>query len=106
MLHRVRLFPLVTLSRKIFLQYIIEVCRDVDMDIEQEKKWIEYIEKEISRGHYFEGMIFMESRSLYIFTHELIHHVARLLREYTKSKMFYIIDYLIDEFDIWLFNKE
>ena len=82
----------------------MKVCRDVDNN--REKEWIEQVKKKLSHGHYFEGMIFIESKSLYVFTHELIHHIARLLRGYTQSRIFFWIDYLVDGFDIWLFNKE
>lgn len=106
MLPKVKLFPLVTLSREVFLQYILKVCRDAKLAKGRELTWIEQVKEKMSRGHYFEGMIYMESRSLYVFLHELIHHIAWILRGYAQSKRLYIIDSLIDEFDIWLFNKD
>jgi len=105
MLRKVSLFPVVTLSRKVFLQYIMKVCRDTKISYSQERKIIEEFRKG-SHGNYFEGMIFLESRSLYVFLHELIHHTARLLRGRTRFLIFYGMDYFVDEFDTWLFNKD
>jgi len=104
---KVRFFPLVTLSREEFIQYIIKICSILGMVNEDKKKeWINHVRNGIHVAHYFEGTIFIKYMSPYLLIHELIHHIARLLRYGTQHKIWYEIDWLIDDFDAWLFGKE
>ena len=97
--------PRVTTSRKEFIEYIKLICEDAYVDKEKKTEWVKRVVSELNEAHYFVGLIFVERVNFYLIFHELVHHVARLLKALTQSKFWYSLDYLIDELDIFLFRK-
>jgi len=99
------LVPIVTTSRRNFIEYIKKVSEWNSLDSQKTKEWIERIKTEMNEAHYFVGVIFIERISFYLILHELIHHTSAFLRGYTQSKIWKNLDYLIDGLDIFLFRK-
>jgi len=102
---RIVFLPVVTTSRKDFIEYIKFICEDTYIDEERKTEWINKVILELHEAHYFVGVIFINSLSFYLIFHELTHHLATLLGHLTQSKIWYNLDYLIDELDIFLFRK-
>lgn len=100
---RVILFPVVTTSGCYFAAHIYHFCLDCDIDDGRREKWMKRLEDD--SGCYLAGTIFVEQLSPYLLFHELIHHISAFLQGYTQSKIWYNLDYLIDELDIFLFRK-
>ena len=105
MIGEIVFIPIVTTSRKEFVEYIKLVCEDVCVDKKSKKEWVKRVVSELHEAHYFIGVIFVERVSFYLILHELVHHIATLLKALTQSAFWYNLDYLIDELDIFLFRK-
>lgn len=102
------LIPEVTTSRKELITYVIRVCKEYKIPdlANKEEKWIHRIESQLADAHYFEGLIFVKSLSPYLIFHELVHHISRLLKHFTNSTKWIILDNLVDCLDILFFKKD
>jgi len=91
------IFPLVTRSRKRFLEYVLK--KNPNLDEESINIITAHIMVHEYEGHYLEGMIFIHSMSPYLLLHEFSHHIL------WKLKYPLFLHMLLDIFDIVLRRK-
>jgi len=91
--------PKVTTSKDEFIEYICKVCEAKDIGEEIIEDWVWHVWDNLYQAHYFYGMIYVCELRPYFLLHELVHHIAQLLRKMTHSKKWYSLDYIIDTVD-------
>lgn len=106
MIPKVPFIPKVTTSRKELLEHIKKVSEWYNTNTIRTKEWIDRVQEDMVDAYYFEGIIFVKYVSPYLIFHELIHHISRILKYLTNSKVWYnILDETIDDLDILIFRK-
>lgn len=95
------LIPKITTSRAEFISFIIKICKENrytchGFDIKQFTEGLDRINSKKYRGHYFCGLIFVESLDFLVIHHELMHHAALKLKFYTKNDVWLKFENLMD----------
>lgn len=93
------IFPKVTTSRRVFIDWIIQVTETKNIPEERTEEWVQHVKKAMSDAHYFYGMIFVEEMSPHLLFHEFFHHVSQLIRNVVHTNIC-IIDYIIDTIEV------
>lgn len=111
MFPKIPFIPRVTTSRKDLINYIKEIYEWYNIYgwvyEDEAKEWIRRVQEDMVDAHYFEGLIFIDRLSPYLIFHELVHHISRILKMLTHTKIWYrLLDTTIDELDILIFQKE
>lgn len=101
-MHKVRLFPDVTTSKKELIKHIKDVCIRDGIDEEIRKDWMEHIKTCNADGHYFLNLIYIKFISARMILHEYIHHISQQLNTLTNSRFFWCIDGINDRLYILL----
>lgn len=104
--YNVSLFPEVTCSRKRFVEHIMRISREYEIEEKLQDLWIMHFRTAGCEANYFEGLVWTRRLCFYSILHEFFHHIFRIFKFWTRLEFFDLFDILLDDLDIAISRKK
>jgi len=90
-------FPKITTSRQELIKHIKKICYDANISEDESKEWICKVENcNTSDAYYFNNLIYVKRLTPFLLYHELVHHIAAILKVLTYSEEWLWLDDIHD----------